>query len=119
MVVKERSGPADDGGVASPSSAPDTEPLAAVDPDRLERTGRRWLIWSFILCPCHLPWTMAALAAVFGGTAFGALVTANATTVGVLIGLVYAVGVGIGFRYIRRATAERNCAAGSCTVDPP
>lgn len=86
------------------------------DPHDLERTGRRWLIWSFVLCPCHLPWTMAALATIFGGSAIGAFIAANATAVGIGIGLLYAVGVGIGFRYIRRATAGRDCSGGACTL---
>ena len=90
-----------------------TDPTA---PDRLERTGRRWLLWSFVFCPCHLPLTMAVLATVFGGTAFGALVERNTLGVGMVVGTLYAIGVGIGFRYIKQATAGRNCADGSCEL---
>lgn len=85
-------------------------------PDHLERTGRRWLIWSFVFCPCHLPLTMAVLAAVFGGTAFGAMLQANKLGVGLVVGTLYAIGVGIGFRYIRRATAGRDCSDGACRI---
>lgn len=117
-----RSGP-------SPADTPGVEPLPPLDrlssgdgadpgadPDRLERTGRRWLIWSFVFCPCHLPWTIAVLAAVFGGTALGGAIRANALVVGVVSTTLYAIGVGIGFRYIRRATAGRSCSGGSCTL---
>jgi hypothetical protein len=86
------------------------------DPDATERRGRRWLIWSFIFCPCHLPLSMAVLAMIFGGTAFGALISRNTLAVGVVFGLVYAVGVGIGFRHIRAATAGRDCSTGSCEL---
>ena len=76
---------------------------------RLERTGRRWLLWSFILCPCHLPWTLAILAAVFGGTSLGVVVNQYRTALGITIAVLYAIGVGIGFRYLRRAKARGAC----------
>ncbi len=88
----------------------------AADSTALERRGRRWLIWSFIFCPCHLPLTMAVLAVVFGGTTFGALISRNALGVGISFGLVYAIGVAIGFRHIRKATAQRNCGSGVCEL---
>lgn len=91
--------------------------MSGPTPDQMERTGRRWLIWSFVFCPCHLPLTMAVLATVFGGTAFGAMLQANQLGVGIVVGTIYAIGVGIGFRHIRRATAGRNCADGSCTIE--
>ncbi len=79
--------------------------------ERLERTGRRWLIWTFILCPCHLPWTLAILAALFGGSTIGLLVERYRTWVGVAIAVIYFVGVGIGFNYLRKAKA-----AGACQI---
>ena len=82
----------------------------------LERRGRRWLIWSFVFCPCHLPVTMAVLAAIFGGSAFGALVSRNTLAVGIIFGLIYAAGVGVGFYHLRQAAAGRDCAAGSCEI---
>ena len=97
------------------ANEPTVEP-AAPDPDARERQGRRWLIWSFIFCPCHLPISMGVLAAIFGGTAFGTLVSRNTLGVGLAFGAVYAVGVGIGFRHIRAATTGRNCRDGECTV---
>jgi hypothetical protein len=89
---------------------------AAADPDIRERQGRRWLIWSFIFCPCHLPISMAVFAAIFGGTAFGTLISRNTLGVGLALGAIYAAGVGIGFRHIRAATAGRNCRDGECTI---
>ena len=79
-----------------------------------ERRGRRWLMWSFIFCPCHLPVTMTVLGAVLGGTAFGALITRNTITVGVGFGILYAVGLAIGFRHLR--TARRSST--TCSLQP-
>ncbi len=90
----------------------------AVDPVALERRGRRWLIWSFIFCPCHLPVTMGVLAALFGGSAFGALIDRNTLGVGLVLGAIYAVGVGIGFRHLRAAAAGKDCSGGTCEVPP-
>lgn len=81
----------------------------ASEGERLERTGRRWLIWSFILCPCHLPWTLAILAAVFGGSTIGVLVNQYRTVVGVAIAVIYFIGVAIGFSYLRKAKASGAC----------
>ena len=89
----------------------------ADDARALERRGRRWLLWSFLFCPCHLPLTMAVLAAVFGGTAFGALLAANTVTVGVVLGLVYVAGVAVGFRHLRAATRGYDCSGDTCTIE--
>ncbi|MFV0259646.1 MAG: hypothetical protein ACK5PP_14515 [Acidimicrobiales bacterium] len=82
----------------------------------LERRGRRWLLWSFVFCPCHLPLTMAVLAFLFGGTAFGALIAGNRAAVGIVFGLLYAAGVAVGFRHLRRARAGYDCSGGACTL---
>ncbi len=80
---------------------------------RLERIGRRWLIWSFILCPCHLPWTLALLTAALGGSALGAVVNSHRNWVGGGVALLYFIGVAIGFRYLRQAKATGACRVGS------
>ncbi|MGI9610218.1 MAG: hypothetical protein ACR2NL_07970 [Acidimicrobiia bacterium] len=87
-----------------------------VEADGRERQGRRWLLWSFIFCPCHLPITMAVLAAIFGGSAFGALISRNTLGVGLFFGLLYAAGVAVGFWHLRAAAAGRDCSGGSCEI---
>lgn len=82
----------------------------------LEKRGRRWLIWSFIFCPCHLPLSMAVLAALFGGTAFGSLVSRNTLGTGLVLGAIYLTGIAIGFRYLRQATKGIDCSDGACTL---
>ena len=94
-------------------------PIPATDSDdatAMERRGRRWLIWSFVFCPCHLPISIAVLATIFGGTAVGALVSRNTIGVGVAFGVVYAIGVGIGLRHIRRADTIKACRTGACEI---
>ncbi len=95
-----------------------SEPLV-VDPaeaSHRERRGRRWLLWSFIFCPCHLPISMAVLAVAFGGTAFGTLISRNTLGVGIVFGLLYAAGVAVGFWHLRAAAAGQDCAGGTCDI---
>lgn len=83
-----------------------------------EQRGRKWLIVSYFLCPCHLPITLALLGAAFGGTAFGAALAGNAIGVGVVMTGGYAVVLWRGFRQIRRAKRiEASGGTISCTRD--
>lgn len=82
--------------------------------DDVERQGRRWLIWSFILCPCHLPVTLGILGALVGGGAFGTLLSRDSIVAGVVLTTLYAIGLGIGLRHIRRANKLRSCSTGQC-----
>ncbi|HUW01225.1 MAG TPA: hypothetical protein VMW08_02610 [Acidimicrobiales bacterium] len=104
--------------ITEPLDLTDREPVLADDPRARERRGRRWLMWSFIFCPCHLPVSMAVLAAVFGGSAFGTLISRNTLGVGIILGSIYVGGVAIGFRHLRAATQGSNCAAGECDLGP-
>ena len=54
-------------------------------PVALERRGRAWLVWSFILCPCHLPWTLAILTSVFAGTSAGVILRDHIWVAGTLV----------------------------------
>jgi hypothetical protein len=68
-----------------------------------ERQGRRWLAWSFLFCPCHLPITLSILATVAGGTALGALLREHIWLAGGIVTSVWAAGTARGFLLIRRA----------------
>lgn len=106
-------------GFLSRSSLPD-DPTARRD----ERRGRLWLVGSFVLCPCHLPVTMALIGVALGGTALGSSLAGHSIAVGVVMGTLYAFGVWRGFRHLRRAKArlapgERlSCSTDECTVVP-
>jgi hypothetical protein len=76
----------------------------------LERRGRAWLLWSFLLCPCHLPLSLAALTTVLAGTSFGVLLRDHVWVAAALISGAWVLGTGYGFRLIRQA--ER--ANGAC-----
>jgi len=90
-----------------------------------EQQGRRWLLVSYFLCPCHVPITLALISAVFGGTVFGAAVTGNAFRLGVVLTTAYAVVLWRGFRQIRRAKEIESqglsvrCASEGCVVTVP
>jgi hypothetical protein len=77
--------------------------VRAPEPRTLERRGRWWLIISFLACPCHLPWTLALLGTVAGGTALGAVLREHTILAGVIIATVWALGTARGFVLIRRA----------------
>jgi hypothetical protein len=103
-----------DGAPVMPRTALDDRIDAAattVDLGRgLERRGRAWLLWSFLLCPCHLPLSLAALTTVLAGTSFGVMLHDQVWVAGALITFAWIVGTGYGFRLIRQA--ER--AGGAC-----
>lgn len=93
-------------------SAPSGPPIDAVG---LEKRGRSWLLWSFLLCPCHLPWTLAILGGVLASTSLGALVREHAWVAGTIITVAWIAGTGYGFHLIR--LAQRN--GGACSVRTP
>lgn len=72
----------------------------------LERRGRRWLIWSFLACPCHLPVTLGILAAVLGGTVLGGVLHDHAVLAGAIVTAVWLAGTGRGLWLIRRAERD-------------
>lgn len=69
----------------------------------VERRGRRWLLWSFLACPCHLPLTLALLGTVLGGTALGAALHEHRLVAGLVIAATWAAGTARGLLLVRRA----------------
>lgn len=78
----------------------------------LEKRGRSWLLWSFLLCPCHLPWTLAILGGVLASTSLGVFVQDHAWIAGTIVTMAWIAGTGYGFHLIR--LAQRN--GGACSV---
>lgn len=58
---------------------------------------------SFLACPCHLPWTLALLGTVLGGTALGAALHEHRVLSGIVIGSVWLAGTARGLLLVRRA----------------
>ena len=95
-------------------SALPSDPLAREH----EKRGRKWLVVSYFLCPCHVPIALAILGAVFGGSTLGAAATGNGLAIGIILTAAYGFALWRGFRQIRRA--KRIEAAGGtlkCTPD--
>ena len=90
----------------------------------LERRGRRWLVVSYILCPCHLPVTLSLLAVALGGTALGSVVVGHAGWVAVGLTALYAAVLWRGFHRIRAAKRleaqglRLDCTKDACTLEP-
>ena len=72
-----------------------------------QQHGALWVIGSFVFCPCHLPITLGLLAAIFSGTALGALVVHYSIIAGTITTLLWAAGTWYGFRQLR---ARQTCA---------
>jgi hypothetical protein len=73
------------------------------------------LLWSFLLCPCHLPLTLGILATVLAGTSAGAVLRDHTWVAGGIITVTWLVGTGYGFRLIRRSQRS----GGACALPPP
>jgi hypothetical protein len=78
-----------------------------------------------VLCPCHLPLTLALVGILFGGTAVGSVVLGNVGWVAAVLTIGYAAMLWRGFRHIRaakRLAAQGiavDCTAGACRVAEP
>jgi hypothetical protein len=71
-----------------------------------ERQGRRWLVLSFLACPCHLPLTLGILGTVFAGTALGAVLRDHPFVAGAIISAVWLTGTARGLLLVRRGQRE-------------
>ena len=78
----------------------------------LERRGRAWLLWSFVLCPCHLPISLGVLTALLAGTSVGASLRDHTWAAGILITVTWMLGTAYGFRLIRQAQRT----GGACPI---
>jgi hypothetical protein len=65
--------------------------------------GIAWVIGAFVICPCHLPITLAVAAALLGGTAAGVALRAHPLGAGSVITLTWVAATWHGFRLMRAA----------------
>ena len=75
--------------------------------DELERRGRRWLTWSFLFCPCHLPVTLTVLATIAGSSAAGVALREHTLAVGLAVTTIWLLGTARGLLQVRRADSCR------------
>ena len=59
-----------------------------------------------MLCPCHLPITLALIGLVLSGTALGALYRGHLFLAGAIISIVWLAGTLHGFNLMRRARID-------------
>ena len=57
----------------------------AITQAQAENRGTAWVVGAFLICPCHLPLTLAALAALLSGTAAGAVLQHHPYAAGLAI----------------------------------
>ncbi len=81
--------------------------------NRAEGRALAWLAGSFLICPCHLPLTLAAVTIGLGGTAAGAAVSGHPYVAGSIITALWLAATSRGIWYLRRARgAESSHIAG-------
>jgi len=66
--------------------------------------GLAWVIGAFVICPCHLPLTLALAATLLGGTAAGAALRGRPYVAGAIISLLWLAATWHGFRLMRRTS---------------
>jgi hypothetical protein len=72
-------------------------------PEHTENRGLAWVAGAFLICPCHLPLTMALAATVLAGTTAGMMFRAHPLAAGVLITAAWASGSWRGIHHLRAA----------------
>jgi len=75
----------------------------------VQRRGIMWILGAFIICPCHLPFTLGLLATLFGGTTLGLVLQQYPVIAGLIITIVWAAGTWRGFRYLRATNSLKSC----------
>jgi hypothetical protein len=65
-----------------------------------ERQGRMWVIGSFIVCPCHLPITLAILSTLFGGSVLGAAIRQYPLIAAAILTLAWGAGTWRGIKLL-------------------
>jgi mercuric ion transport protein len=89
--------------IAEPAATPNARgssdrcEVRAAEPPRQAR-GLAWVAGAFVICPCHLPITLAVGAALLGSTAAGVALRAHPIVAGLLITIAWALATWHGFR---------------------
>ena len=69
--------------------------------------GLAWVAGAFVICPCHLPLTLALAGGVLSGTAAGIALRAHPYLAGAIISAVWGAATWRGFYLLGRA--EKSC----------
>jgi hypothetical protein len=69
-----------------------------------EHRGVAWIAGAFVICPCHLPITVAVATTVFSGSAVGALIAGYPSITGAVVTVAWAAATWHGLSHLRRAS---------------
>jgi len=69
----------------------------------VENRGIAWVIGAFVICPCHLPLTMALATTLLAGTAAGAALRGHPLVAGTIITLAWLAATWHGVRLLRKS----------------
>jgi len=72
-------------------------------PGQAENRGLVWVLGAFVFCPCHLPLTLWAIAALLSGTAAGALLREHVYVAGATVTAIWVAATWRGVWYLRAA----------------
>jgi hypothetical protein len=75
-------------------------------PRQMETRGLVWVLGAFLLCPCHLPLTLAAAATALSGTALGLALRAHPYVAGAIVTIAWGAATWRGI-YLVRLAARR------------
>lgn len=73
----------------------------------MQNRGLAWIAGAFLICPCHLPLTLAVAAGALSGTAAGIALRAHPYLAGVVISVAWAAATWRGFYLLGRV--EKGC----------
>jgi mercuric ion transport protein len=66
-----------------------------------ENRGLAWVLGAFLICPCHLPLTLAVFATLLSGTAIGALIAGHPYVAGAAITAAWMAATWRGITHLR------------------
>lgn len=72
-----------------------------------EKRGLAWMVGAFLICPCHLPLTLALIGALLAGTALGTSLERHPTATGIAITAAWLAATWRGIHLLRRPKAPR------------
>jgi len=98
----------DEVGMVNPVEPPsfadaDGRACCTITPQQAESRGMAWVVGAFLICPCHLPLTLAGLAVLLSGTAAGPVLHNHPYVAGAAITLIWAAATLRGVLYLRSA----------------
>jgi hypothetical protein len=86
-------------------------------PQQANNRGLAWVFGTFLICPCHLPLTIALASTVLAGTTAGVLLRAHPLAAGTVITAAWVAGTWRGIHHLR--AAQRSAASSTETRPRP